>query len=370
MQNLGMSARRLATRSMAAALALVALLYARRSEAHFNLIMPPPADNATDGGKGAPPCGPTGASNVVTSVQGGHAIMLQLDETVLHPGWYRVALSINSRSELPADPMVTVSGGNSTNATYETTPVFPVLADHLFNHTSGTTPIHYSMSLTLPNVTCTKCTLQVIEFMNMHGSNPGGGYFYHHCADLKITADPAGVPIFQPPTPDGGAPDASGSGGAGGGAGGRGGQGGSGPGTGGRGGTTGSAGTTGAGGAAGNVGTTGSAGTSGGSGTTGSAEYRIGRLDRYHWRSRYDRRVGLHGNDRRSRRDRHLWLDGNDRRRGHDEHDRIGRHHRPDVRLGRQLQRRAGNPAPPAARSSLSRCWRGCSAGAAARADR
>jgi len=190
MQNFGMSARRLATRSMAAALALVALLYARRSEAHFNLIMPPPADSATDGGKGAPPCGPTTASNVVTSVQGGHAIMLQLDETVLHPGWYRVALSINSRSELPADPMVTVSNGNSTNATYETNPVFPVLADHLFAHTSGTTPIHYSMSLMLPNVTCTKCTLQVIEFMNMHGANPGGGYFYHHCAEVKITADP------------------------------------------------------------------------------------------------------------------------------------------------------------------------------------
>ena len=170
------------------AIGFLVVLSPRRSEAHFNLLMPPPADSATDGGKGAPPCGPTAASNVVTSVQGGHAITLAVDETVLHPGWYRVALSINSRSELPADPMVTVSGGNSTNAAYMTTPVFPVLADHLFNHTSGTTPIHYTMSLTLPNVTCTKCTLQVIEFMNMHGSNPGGGYFYHHCADLKITA--------------------------------------------------------------------------------------------------------------------------------------------------------------------------------------
>jgi hypothetical protein len=178
---------------VSAAIGLLVVLPARRSEAHFNLVMPPPADSATDGGKGAPPCGPTTASNVVTSVQGGHAITLAVDETVLHPGWYRVALSINSRSELPADPMVTVSGGNSTNAAYETTPVFPVLADHLFNHTSGTTPIHYSMSLTLPNVTCTKCTLQVIEFMNMHGANPGGGYFYHHCADLKITADPARI---------------------------------------------------------------------------------------------------------------------------------------------------------------------------------
>src|SRR3989442_8886625 len=26
--------------------------------------------------------------------------------------------------------------------------------------------------------------------MAEHGANVGGGYFYHHCADLQITADP------------------------------------------------------------------------------------------------------------------------------------------------------------------------------------
>jgi len=238
----------------------------RAAQAHFNLVMPPPADSATDGGKGAPPCGPTTASNVVTSVQGGHAITLALDETVMHPGWYRVALSINSRSELPADPAVTTNAaGNSTGATFMDPPMFPVLADHIFNHTSGTVPIHYTMSLTLPNVTCTKCTLQVIEFMNMHGSNPGGGYFYHHCADLKITADPA-LPPFSVDggvPPDGGSPGTGGRGGAGGsGAGGRGGAGGS---------AAGNAGTTGGAGRGGNVGTTGSAGTSGAAGTGSGA---------------------------------------------------------------------------------------------------
>src|SRR5262249_53278962 len=28
------------------------------------------------------------------------------------------------------------------------------------------------------------------EFMAEHGPNVGGGYFYHNCADLEITADP------------------------------------------------------------------------------------------------------------------------------------------------------------------------------------
>ncbi len=162
------------------------------AHAHFNLIMPPPADSATDGGKGAPPCGPTTASGVVTAVQGGHALTVSLNETVLHPGHYRIALSINSRSELPADPVAVIdANGNSVSAPFEDPAVFPVLADDVFDHTTGTTPIPFSTQVMLPNVTCSKCTLQVIEFMARHGANPGGGFYYHHCADLAITADPS-----------------------------------------------------------------------------------------------------------------------------------------------------------------------------------
>jgi hypothetical protein len=168
------------------------------AQAHFNLTMPPPADSATDGGKGAPPCGPTQASGVVTAVQGGHALTVSLAETVLHPGHYRIALSINSRSELPPDPVaVTNASGNSISAPFEDPAVFPVLADDVFDHTTGTTPIQFSTQVMLPNVTCSKCTLQVIEFMAQHGANPGGGFYYHHCADLAITADPS-LPIFNP----------------------------------------------------------------------------------------------------------------------------------------------------------------------------
>jgi len=180
--------------------------------AHFDLLQPPPADNATDGGKGAPPCGPTSPSNVVTPVQGGHPLAISLSETVMHPGHYRFALSINSRSEIPPDPAVVVQGGLSDTAAIENPAVFPVLADDVFDHTTGTAPISWKTSLDLPNITCAKCTLQVIEFMAEHTSNPGGGYFYHHCADLKITADPS-LPLADAGVPTA---DASASGGAGG----------------------------------------------------------------------------------------------------------------------------------------------------------
>ena len=178
----------------------------RAAQAHFTLLAPPPASNSTDGGKGDPPCGPTTMpSNVVTPVMGGSKLAIKISETVFHPGFYRIALSIKSRSELPIDNVVKDSSGtvlppagpgNSATADYQTNPVFPVLADNLFPHTTDMKM--FSGEITLPNVNCDKCTLQVIEFMAQHGSNgPKAGYFYHHCADLKITADTS-KPVFDP----------------------------------------------------------------------------------------------------------------------------------------------------------------------------
>ncbi|HVR00730.1 MAG TPA: SCE4755 family polysaccharide monooxygenase-like protein [Polyangia bacterium] len=200
----------------------IALLsFGSTAQAHFVLMSPPPTNpgDATQG-KGAPPCGPdTAAAASPMAAQGGHTIMLKLQETVRHGGFYRVAMSINARSEIPVDNVVydaankilPPSGnpqGTSDHADTEATPVFPVLGDNLFPHPqAGAGNQIYQMALMLPNVTCAKCTLQVIEFMAPHGFNPGGGYFYHHCADLKITADPA-MPPFSPGA-DGGAADAS-----------------------------------------------------------------------------------------------------------------------------------------------------------------
>jgi hypothetical protein len=189
------------------------------AEAHFNLMTPPPASTSLGGGKGAPPCGPlTPASNVVTAIQGGHPLMVTVNETINHGGFYRLALSVNSRTELPVDNVVYdaagkvlppsgTPSGTSARADSQTTPVFPVLADNLWPHAQSAAPKMYSTSIMIPNLTCAKCTLQVIEFMAPHGFNDGGGYFYHHCADLKITADPA-LPLFGAAT-DGGAADVS-----------------------------------------------------------------------------------------------------------------------------------------------------------------
>jgi hypothetical protein len=175
------------------------------AHAHFLLMMPPAADTDTVGGKGAPPCGPTSVSGIVTPAQGGHALSIALTENVYHPGHYRIALSINSRSELPPDPTAIVAAnGNSVSAPVEDPVVFPVLADGIFNqpNATGANGMMFQTTVMLPNITCAKCTLQIIEFMAMHPLNTitlpdgttGGTFYYHHCADLAITADP-GLPL-------------------------------------------------------------------------------------------------------------------------------------------------------------------------------
>jgi MYXO-CTERM domain-containing protein len=266
---------RASTTLVSLASALPFIVASARASAHFDLKSPPIPGVADSGGKGAPPCGPDTAAGVVTPVMGGSQINLTLDETVVHGGFYRVALSIKARTELPPDNVVydsmnkvlSPSGpGTSDHADYQMTPKFPVLADHLFPHADNAAKATYMQMITLPNVACDKCTLQVIEFMAPHGPNAGGGYFYHHCADLKITLDP-GKPTFDPANPGGG-----GSGGGGGMGGG--GAGGTATGGGGAGGTAAGAGglsTSGTGG----VGTSGSA-TTGGVPATGGTGTAVG----------------------------------------------------------------------------------------------
>ena len=168
---------------------------------HFKLLEP--ASWITENQLGDPqklgPCGGTSAdagtpTNAVTSVQGGQKLHIKLMETVFHPGHYRIALAVNSRAELPADPEVTTRDTDkcprSVSAKIDAAPKVPVLLDGLWQHTAKATE-PFGTDVTIPNISCPACILQIVEFMAEHGLNPDGGYTYHHCAVLKITADQA-----------------------------------------------------------------------------------------------------------------------------------------------------------------------------------
>jgi hypothetical protein len=169
--------------------------------AHFRLLEPQSwiVENQLGDPQKLGPCGGTSAdggmpTNIVGKVKGGQKLHVKVQETVYHPGHYRIALAVNSRAELPPDPSTTSrdsdKGPMSLTAAIQNPPKIPVLADGLFVHTARTTD-PFETDVQLPNISCEKCTLQIVEFMAEHGLNKDGGYFYHHCADLQITADPA-----------------------------------------------------------------------------------------------------------------------------------------------------------------------------------
>lgn len=173
---------------------------APKSGAHFRLLEPAswlqesqlgdPQKMAPCGGTSADPGKPTGA---VTNVQGGDKLHIKLRETVFHPGFYRVALAVNSRDELPPDPVAktepTPNGPRSVSAAIQYPPTPPVLADGLFPHTTRFDK-EVETDVDIPNINCSKCTLQIVEFMAAHGLNKDGDYTYHHCAMLQIHANP------------------------------------------------------------------------------------------------------------------------------------------------------------------------------------
>jgi hypothetical protein len=168
-------------------------------DAHFKLLEPAswlveddrgdPQKLAPCGGTLADPGTPTGAT---TDVTGGAKLKIVVNETIFHPGHYRIALA-RKRNGLPPDPEVTMKdterGPRSASAVIRVNPQPPLLVDGLWPHTEKPTT-NWETEITLPNITCEGCTLQVIQFMAEHPGVREGGFSYHHCAVLNITADP------------------------------------------------------------------------------------------------------------------------------------------------------------------------------------
>jgi hypothetical protein len=172
--------------------------------AHFKLVEP--ASWIVENERGDPQkSGPCGGSNTdwgkpsyaVTKVIGGSKLHIKVQETIYHPGFYRVALAVNSPNELPPDQVATTKDGErgpiSVSGKIDNPPRIPVLADGLFVHNTrpepGTAMAPWETDVTLPNISCRKCTLQIVQLMEEHAFNNPGGYTYHHCATLQVTAD-------------------------------------------------------------------------------------------------------------------------------------------------------------------------------------
>lgn len=180
---------------------VVALAGPTAAPAHF--ILQQPKSWLVEGPLGDPqkagPCGGTTAdpgtpTGDITALTGGEMLHIKVKETVYHPGFYRVALSVLDRSELPADPEDTTRLGSrgpiSVSGKIDPNPKPPVLLDGLWEHHERKPAQEWETDVKIPNINCEHCTIQVIQFMEEHAINTDGRFSYHHCADLKITANP------------------------------------------------------------------------------------------------------------------------------------------------------------------------------------
>src|ERR1041385_4201534 len=97
---------KIVTRAFAAAVVLASVPAVM--QAHFKLVEP--ASWIVEDDRGDPQkAGPCGGSNTdwgkpswaVTQAMGGSKLHVKVQETIYHPGHYRIALAVNSPAELP-----------------------------------------------------------------------------------------------------------------------------------------------------------------------------------------------------------------------------------------------------------------------------
>jgi hypothetical protein len=184
-------------RAVKLAAATSILLFPALAHAHFNLQQPPNWTTETTTGDPEKdwPCGNENnpmSTGPTTAFKPGDKVTIELAETIMHPGHYRVALATSGNMmDLPMDMSRTDSGMMCENDDMQSPPVFPVLADGMLEHTQKLNGVQ-SFDVTLPSdVTCDKCVLQVREYMQGHSSAPEtatqtNGCYYHHCAYISI----------------------------------------------------------------------------------------------------------------------------------------------------------------------------------------
>lgn len=142
------------------------------------------------------PCGVAGGERTehITYYEPGQTIEVRWDEYVDHPAHYRIAFDDDGDDDFADPATMTELYSNHT-----------VLLDGIADEGAGQRD--YVATVTLPNITCDNCTLQVIQVM--YDKPPyitPGNDIYYQCADL-VLREGAGPPDTDPGTDTGGGCD-------------------------------------------------------------------------------------------------------------------------------------------------------------------
>jgi hypothetical protein len=212
--------------NLGTAAALAVLLGANVARAHISLEQAQPPTHLSRYGDGElkeGPCGRAGGTrgtNVYT-YEPGQTITVNVQEFIPHSGYFRIAFDEDGDDDFldpqSIDPVErqcqTDEPRCGESDFYNNAAVLPDL-DDLEPHGSNTQAKTWSWDVTLPDVECDHCTLQIIQVMEDHGKYLLDNDVYHTCIDLvlKHGASPDAGPMAGDGDGDGTVPDGDGDG--------------------------------------------------------------------------------------------------------------------------------------------------------------
>jgi uncharacterized protein (TIGR03382 family) len=190
---------------MRSALVAACLLVPSVAFAHIALTYPPPRTTSLKQG----PCGVAGSvrGTNVTTLAPGSTITVKWNETIDHPGHYRISFDADGQDFI-VPPTANGTTEGMTN----------VVKDLILDVQGGTVPRPYQFDITLPNMECTNCTLQVIQLMTdkpPYTTDAASDDIYYQCADITLAAPSSMPDAGMAAMPDAGNDMGSGSGGNG-----------------------------------------------------------------------------------------------------------------------------------------------------------
>ena len=158
-------------------------VFASEALAHLEVLDPPPRYTRRDIKDG--PCGIAGGvrGDSVATYTGGQTLDIRIDEFVEHPSHYRVAIDLDGDDDL-ADPVCIANCDDNRQPPPEfEDPGVMVLGNFVDEDAREQT-----VTVTLPDVDCERCVLQVMQIMyDKRPYEVGGNDNYYQCVDIAIT---------------------------------------------------------------------------------------------------------------------------------------------------------------------------------------
>jgi len=143
------------------------------------------------------PCGLPGSTRNEANVytyKPGSTITIKLGEYIPHPGYFRISFDDDGDDDFVNPASVTGESGDCNGdplcgpGMEDYCSNDTVLLDNLNRHVTTEEP--YSWTVTLPNVECDNCTLQVIQVMedfNLHPQDYPADDIYYQCIELVLS---------------------------------------------------------------------------------------------------------------------------------------------------------------------------------------